>query len=1300
MNYLQKKILIITAAIGNVAMSLSAAAIATYAWFQQNIKVAADSLTVACEEPSDKLEYKIFKYKDDIKAGYGYTSPSEFTLPDYDTFIPEKNVYANVIIRAVVTVPAFETKDYSFKIDLTRLSSTFLNNGKIGNVTSNVIQLKSTIYAFKEVGKDSFTPNTSSHNSIDESSDASIYSTASAYFASRSTPTTFVPIRYADDGSAIVNRGDEEAKRTISLVPDLPDGFEISKVVMYLECSYHDTLVNEYLRTNQSGDATKNALNGDISKITFSKKLKKPQTSLATGKYIKVESLAALSNGQYLHSYETDSSTGEGKILKGSLATSNKAASTDSGIYIDGNAEDVSINTNPGNEPKSIDSTDTIDENSFDFIKTNNTFKSKKGQYIGNNTASNGIATNSTLTSGYYHTIGFANNHANVNAYGNDGSYNMRMRYYSNLNKFYYYNGTGEQTDLFRYTENVAEMPVLSSIAITSPASKTAFFIGEKFSVAGLVVTATYTNGSTANVTGSCTFTSSTDPKTLVPNGKTGSTTFDVTEPSKEVYVNYSEGGVTIADANKPHYTISVSKDDLSSISVTSLPTKIYYYVGDTFSSNGLRVKAIFASGREVSDITPTSISTPDMSSSGTKSVTVSYEVDGVNKTTSFNIYVRARALSINPTTKSLAEGSTFNITVTHNQDVSIAESTADTGDVSLSTTSISYSKSDKTTTTTTVVVTAVTAGTVTLTFSSDGVANVTCSITITQSPADSFVIGAGEIVSSTDYTSYENTVSKDYSGSGAEDRDWLVTFGGNSSSVGTNSGHYSSCNLSSYPQYAVSPITTSDVATAFASTSKLNKIKNISFTHTGGKNNTKTIVYALYSSDGTSFSLLNLATGSFSQGGTMSAASTDYTFVFNQAYTGYFALVFKSTLGSSGDWRIDGLSVTYNKKILDHITLTGDCTYKTYNNGASLNTAGLIVTATYSDDTTEDVTASATLTPATNPLTTGTTSVVVNASYTLNGITKSASKTITGLVVNSVKVSSITLSATTATISVGSTTTLTVTAIAPANADNKTYTWSIYSGASYATVDSSGVVTGTAAGTAKIRATANDGGGAYGECTVTVTSSVVYYSVTYKANGGTGSDYVVSNIESGSTHDLVAVGTAGFTAPSGKQFKCWSINSTERSVGYGVTVTSNITVNAVWEDKPSTTSTYTFTSNSWGDSTSSWNSGKAGNALTSGRGIQVTAKTTGANATTKSSFTSVTKVVVTYSTNASTGAGSIAIKIGSNSAVSQSVTKTGGTTDRTLTFNFSPAQTGTVNITVTCTTNSIYVKSVAITHG
>ena len=129
-------------------------------------------------------------------------------------------------------------------------------------------------------------------------------------------------------------------------------------------------------------------------------------------------------------------------------------------------------------------------------------------------------------------------------------------------------------------------------------------------------------------------------------------------------------------------------------------------------------------------------------------------------------------------------------------------------------------------------------------------------------------------------------------------------------------------------------------------------------------------------------------------------------------------------------------------------------------------------------------------------------------------------------------------------------------------------------------------------------------------------------------------------------------------------------------------------------------TTTYTFTSKSWADTSNGWTSGKDGNALTSNQGVQVTTGVTGANATTKNSFTNISSIVVQYCTNASKGAGSIKIQVGSNTEKTFSVTKpsSGGTTLKTATFTFDPNETGKVKITVSCTTNSVYIYSVAIT--
>ena len=93
-------------------------------------------------------------------------------------------------------------------------------------------------------------------------------------------------------------------------------------------------------------------------------------------------------------------------------------------------------------------------------------------------------------------------------------------------------------------------------------------------------------------------------------------------------------------------------------------------------------------------------------------------------------------------------------------------------------------------------------------------------------------------------------------------------------------------------------------------------------------------------------------------------------------------------------------------------------------------------------------------------------------------------------------------------------------------------------------------------------------------------------YTVTYQSGDGTGSDYVVENIEAGTNHALVSFATAGFTAPSGYQFFKWQVGTSQHNPGDEITVNGNVTVTALYELIPAETFTITYCSNSGDDAT------------------------------------------------------------------------------------------------------------------
>ena len=169
------------------------------------------------------------------------------------------------------------------------------------------------------------------------------------------------------------------------------------------------------------------------------------------------------------------------------------------------------------------------------------------------------------------------------------------------------------------FTVTVSEpQPVvtLSSIAITTQPTKTVFEVGDSFDTSGLVVTATYSDGTTKDVTSSVSFSGY--------NMQAAGT--------QTVTVSYVEDGVTKTAA----YQITVNEPvTLSSIAITTQPTKTEYLTGEDLDTTGMVVTATYSDGSSM-EITGYTLSSPDMSTAGEKTITVTYQ----RKTATFTINV------------------------------------------------------------------------------------------------------------------------------------------------------------------------------------------------------------------------------------------------------------------------------------------------------------------------------------------------------------------------------------------------------------------------------------------------------------------------------------------------------------------------------------------------------------------------------------------------------------------------------------------------------------------------------------
>lgn len=184
----------------------------------------------------------------------------------------------------------------------------------------------------------------------------------------------------------------------------------------------------------------------------------------------------------------------------------------------------------------------------------------------------------------------------------------------------------------------------LLSIAITTVPTKTEYHEGENFDVTGMVVTATYTDGSIAVVTGTAV------------NGSS------LTVATSNVTISYVENGIT-KTVIQP---IIVHAKELSSITITTAPTKTEYHEGENFNATGMVVTAIYSNGTTA--VVNSTVANGNNLSTETNSVTISYTEDGITKTVIQPITINPKILSsikitTAPTKMVYSEGESFDAT-------------------------------------------------------------------------------------------------------------------------------------------------------------------------------------------------------------------------------------------------------------------------------------------------------------------------------------------------------------------------------------------------------------------------------------------------------------------------------------------------------------------------------------------------------------------------------------------------------------------------------------------------------------
>ncbi len=205
--------------------------------------------------------------------------------------------------------------------------------------------------------------------------------------------------------------------------------------------------------------------------------------------------------------------------------------------------------------------------------------------------------------------------------------------------------GTAYVVASFTGCENVSTKitvkKTLSSLAVLTEPDKTSYNEGESFDGTGMVLTATYDDGSTkTNIT------TSTSGVTWSPNGSLS--TADV-----KVTITYAEEGYGSVSVDQ---AITVTGREIDSIAVTKMPNKTVYSQNEPLDTTGIVVTATYVGG-STADVTASCTFAPEtLTVVGTQTITVTFG----SKTTTFNV-------TVNEITGPIANGRYF-IANTHTE--------------------------------------------------------------------------------------------------------------------------------------------------------------------------------------------------------------------------------------------------------------------------------------------------------------------------------------------------------------------------------------------------------------------------------------------------------------------------------------------------------------------------------------------------------------------------------------------------------------------------------------------------------
>ncbi len=173
----------------------------------------------------------------------------------------------------------------------------------------------------------------------------------------------------------------------------------------------------------------------------------------------------------------------------------------------------------------------------------------------------------------------------------------------------------GDKTTSFTVT---VESVTVSSVSVLSTPHDTSYYVGESLNTAGLMLRVNYSDGTSEDIA----------------SGFTCSPTYFSSAGTKTITVSYGDKSTS--------FTVTVQGVSVTSISVKTKPNDTSYYVGESLNTAGLKIRVNYSDGTSEDITSGFTCSPTHFSSTGTKTITVSYS----GKSTSFTVTVGSVAVS------------------------------------------------------------------------------------------------------------------------------------------------------------------------------------------------------------------------------------------------------------------------------------------------------------------------------------------------------------------------------------------------------------------------------------------------------------------------------------------------------------------------------------------------------------------------------------------------------------------------------------------------------------------------------